>query len=272
MAKTRKKSRFAASEQSRQITHVAAYLRVSTDMQARSGLGRDAQLAKVEAMATVKGWPAPRLYVDDGLSGAKETRDRPELARMMAAAAAGEVDAIIINSIDRLARKARLTLELAEEMTRYGVTLVSCKESIDTATPAGQMILAVLAAMAQFERDLTSERTIAALAEHSRRDGESGGRLPYGYVRLEDGVQVDRDQARVVRRIFTWRAEHLTLRAIAKRLNDRKYASPQGKHWYHSSVAAVLANVDYYRGGLRGASVLRWQVILREQSEKERAS
>lgn len=267
MAKQPRKSRFAASEHGREITHVAAYLRVSTDMQARSGLGRGAQLAKVEAMATVKGWPAPVVYLDDGLSGAKETRDRPALAQMMAAAAAGEIDAIIINSIDRLARKARLTLELAEEMTRYGVTLVSCKESIDTATPAGQMILAVLAAMAQFERDLTSERTIAALAEHSRRDGESGGRLPYGYVREEKHLRVDRDQARIIRRIFVLRAEHLTLRAIATQLNKRRYASPQGQHWHHSSVAAVLANEDYYRGGQRGASTFRWPVILRSEDE-----
>jgi site-specific DNA recombinase len=269
VAKQPRKSRFPASEHGREITHVAAYLRVSTEMQARSGLGRGAQLAKVEAMATVKGWPAPTLYVDDGLSGAKESRDRPALAQMMAAAAAGEIDAIIINSIDRLARKARLTLELAEELTRYGVTLVSCKESIDTATPAGQMILAVLAAMAQFERDLTSERTIAALAEHSRRDGESGGRLPYAYVRELDGVRIARDQARIVRRIFAWRRDGLTLRAIAAQLNKRHYASPQGKHWHHSSVAAVLANEDYYRGGQRGASTLRWPVILKDREGDE---
>lgn len=270
MAKQPRKSRFAASEHGREITHVAAYLRVSTEMQARSGLGRGAQLAKVEAMATVKGWPAPTLFVDDGLSGAKESRDRPALAQMMAAAAAGEVDAIIINSIDRLARKARLTLELAEEMTRYGVTLVSCKESIDTATPAGQMILAVLAAMAQFERDLTSERTMAALAEHSRRDGESGGRLPYGYVREEKLLRVDRDQARIIRRIFELRRDNITLRAIATQLNKRKYASPQGRQWHHSSVAAVLANADYYRGGQRGASTFTWPVILKDDESGEK--
>ena len=243
---------------------VAAYLRVSTEMQARSGLGLGDQRAKVTAMATVKGWPEPRLYVDEGISGTKESRDRPALLQMMSAAAAGEIDAIIINSIDRLARKARLTLELMDELERHGVILVSCKENIDTTTPAGHLVITVLAAIAQLERDMIAERTRAALAEHSRRDGESGGRLPYGYLRHEKGLTVDREQARVVRRIFTLREEGATLRAIAAYLNKRRYPSPQGKHWHHSSVAAVLANRDYYRGGLRGASVLRWPMILND--------
>jgi len=234
-------------------------------MQVKSGLGLGDQRAKVTAMATVKGWPEPVFYVDEGLSGTKESSDRPHLARMMAAVKAGEIDAVIINSIDRLARKARLTLELMDELGRNGVILVSCKENIDTTTPAGQLVVTVLAAIAQLERDMIAERTRAALAEHSRRDGESGGRLPYGYVRIEQGkLGVDPAQARVIRRIFKLRAEHLTLRQIADALNRRKYPSPQGKHWHHSSVAAVLANADYYLGGLRGASVLRWPVILKD--------
>lgn len=270
VAKPRKKTRFSAAEQGRQFARVAAYLRVSTEEQARSGLGLSAQRAKVEAMATVKDWPPPLFYVDEGISGTKESRNRPALAQMMDAAAAGEIDAIIVNSIDRLARKARLTLELAEEFQRYGVTLVSCKENIDTTTPAGQLFLTVLAGMAQFERDLIADRTRVALAEHSRRDGESGGRLPYGYAREEKGLRIERDQARIVRRIFTLRQSGLTLRAIAAHLNKRGYASPQGRHWHHSSVAAVLANEDYYRGGLRGASVLRWPVILKVAKSMKR--
>ncbi len=254
-----------ASEQHRQIARVCAYLRVSTEEQARSGLGLGAQQARVVAMATVKGWPAPELFIDEGISGTKDTRKRPALARLMTLAAAGEVDAIIINSLDRLARNTRLTLDLVDELNRYGVTLVSCKEALDTTTPQGQFFVTVIAGMAQLERDMISDRTKAALAEHSRRDGESGGRLPYGYVRAEDGVKIDREQARVVRRVFAQRAEGVTLMEIAARLNKRGVSSPQGRRWYASSVAAVLANEIYYRGGLRGASVLRWPVILKDQ-------
>lgn len=252
------------SGQSREVTRVAAYLRVSTEMQVKSGLGLGDQRRQVEMMAQLKGWPEPTVYVDEGLSGAKESGDRPRLHAMMAAVAAGEVDAIIVNSIDRLSRRARVSLELLDEMGRHGVRLVSVKESFDTETPSGRMIFGFMAMLAEYERELIRERTRAALAEHSRRDGESGGRLPYAYLRDEGNLLIDAPAARVVRRIFKFRHDGLTLRAIAAQLNKRRYASPQGKHWHHSSVAAVIANEVYYRGGLRGASALRWPVILKD--------
>jgi len=154
-------------------------------------------------------------------------------------------------------------LDLVEEMTRYGVSLVSCKESLDTTTPQGQFVLTMFAALAQLERDLIAERTRAALAEHSRRDGEAGGRMPYGYLRDTLGVRVDRNAAHIVRRIYELRGQGLTLRAIATQLNKRASASPRGGRWHHSSVAVVLANEDAYRGGERGASVIKWPVILK---------
>jgi site-specific DNA recombinase len=220
-------------------------------------------------MATVKDWPSPVYFVDEGISGTKESRNRPALAQMMRAVETGEIDAIIINSIDRLARKARLTLELAEEFQQAGVMLVSCKESIDTTTPAGQLFLTVLAGMAQFERDLIAERTRAALAEHSRRDGESGGRMPYGYARDGQSIRVEREASRIVRRIFALRSQGLTLRAIATQLNKRTTPSPRGKRWFHSSVAVVLANEEAYRGGLRGASAIKWPAILKDDGVAE---
>lgn len=267
MAKPRKKSAFTLPLPERTVARVAAYLRVSTDAQVKSGLGLGDQQRQVEAFAVMKGWPQPTLFVDEGISGMKETHDRPELRRLMRLVAANEVDAVIVSALDRLSRRSRLTLELAEEMARHQVTLILCREGMDTTTPSGQAILTMMAAVAQLERDLIAARTRAALAEHSRRDGESGGRLPYGYLRHERGLVIDPAQARIVRRIYALRRAGLTLRAIAVRLNARHLASPQGARWHHSSVAAVLANEVYYRGGLRGASALRWPVILRDDSD-----
>lgn len=271
MAKPRRKAQAALAPHSeRQITRVAAYLRVSTEMQVRSGLGLGDQRRQVEMMAVLKGWPAPHIYADEGISGAKETKDREHLREMMEAVARGEIDAIIVNSIDRLSRKARVSLELADEMAHQNVRLVSVKENFDTDTPSGRMIFGFMAMLAEYERELIRERTRAALAEHSRRDGEAGGRLPYGYLRDENGgLRVEHGQARVVRRIFALRGERLTLRAIAARLNTRHTPSPQGAHWHHSSVAAVLANEPYYRGGKRGASEVRWPAILKDQDKEQ---
>lgn len=251
---------------SKAIERVFGYLRVSTEEQARTGLGLGAQRERITAMATVKGWPAPLFLADEGISGTKDTRRRPALARLMHQVEAGQVDAVIVNSLDRLARNTRLTLELVDTLNRYGVVLVSCKESLDTTTPQGQFFVTIIAGMAQLERDMIAERTRAALAEHGRRDGERGGRLPYGYVRTDLGLRLDRHAASLVRKIFALRDAGQSLRAIAAALPD---PGPRGGAWAHTSVREILANENAYRGGLRGESAVRWPVILDQEDHQD---
>jgi hypothetical protein len=90
--------------------------------------------------------------------------------------------------------------------------------------------------------------------------------MPYGYRRHPETkrVLIDASEARIIRRIFTLKAQGLTMRAIARELNRRHYISPRGKEWRHSSVQVVYAGEVYYRGGQRGASALRWPVILKD--------
>jgi len=219
-------------------------------------------------LAAAKGWPAPVWYSDEGISGAKEAANRPNVARLMADVRAGLIQAVIVLDLSRLSRVTRLTLELVDEMRRAGVAFVSIKESFDTDTPSGYLMMTMMAALAEYERELIRMRTRAALGELSRRDGDAGGRLPFGYVRdvtMPNKVRVERAAAQRVRRIFAWRDEGLTLRAIAAQLN-KMTQSPRGARWHASSVAAVLANEAAYRGGLRGASQIHWPVILHEDS------
>ena len=248
------------------VTRVAAYLRVSTDEQAESGLGLGDQRRPCEAMALVKGWPPPIVYEDAGISGTKEAAKRPALRKMLQAVQAGEIDAVIVLSLDRLGRVTRLVLDLVEELTVHGAALVSCKEQLDTATPQGQFVLTMFAALAQLERDLISERTVSALAELSRSTGETGGRLPYGYTRTEGRgvVQVDPVAAAVVKKIFALDRRGASYREIAARLARDGAVPPRGASmWHHSSVAFILSNRAAYYGGQRGASLrARWPAIV----------
>ncbi|PWT76173.1 MAG: hypothetical protein C5B60_04420 [Chloroflexi bacterium] len=216
---------------------VATYMRVSTDEQADSGLGIDSQLSRVRGMSAAKGWCEPIVYTDAGISGTKDASKRPALQRLLADVRAGSIDAVIILSLDRLGRKTRLVLDLVEELAGCGVALVSCKESLDTTSPQGQFVLTMFAALAQLERDLIAERTKAALTEHSKRDGEAGGKLPYGYVRSVDGVAVDDNILKHVHFIFNARKRGDTLREIAIKLNEKGVASPRGGIWYHNGSA-----------------------------------
>jgi len=110
---------------------------------------------------------------------------------------------------------------------------------------------------------MTAARTKAALREHSKRDGEAGGKLPYGYVRTADGIEVDGDAVKTVRYIFGCVKRGDSLRAIAEKLNMKGIPSPRGGKWFHPSVGEVIANREAYRGGKRGLSSVRWPVVLR---------
>lgn len=249
----------------RPIERVAVYLRVSTDEQRRSGLGIAAQKERCLAMATVKGWPEPAIYADEGKSGTIENLKRDGLKALIEDAQAGKVDAVIVNDISRLARKVRFVLEFVETMAKRGVVFVSCKESFDTTTPQGQFVLTLFAALAQLERDLIAARTSDAMDILSHTTGYTGGRVPYGYALAPDNrVVIDGEAARIVRSIFIWHQKGKSLRTIAAHLNHICALVPRGgEKWQHSSVANILSREAVYRGGQRGQSANQWPRVLR---------
>lgn len=241
----------------------AIYLRVSTDDQAQDGYGLDVQRERCKAQITAKGWRYAGEYEDAGISGTKGADERPGLAALLADAQAGKIDAVVVLALDRLGRKTSLVLSLVETLSERGATLVSCKESLDTSTPQGQFVLTMFAALAQLERDTIVERTSAGRDARGKVDGERGGRIPMGYRRASaDGVEVDPERAALVRSIFDMKRQGLTLRAIAAELNTDGHTTPRGKAWHASSVREVLLNEADYRGGTRGASNVRWPIIL----------
>lgn len=239
----------------------ALYLRVSTTEQALEGYGLAAQRTRCIAMAAVKGWPAPVEFSDEGISGTKDESERPGLAAMLAAINAGKVNAVIVAALDRVGRSTALVIRLVEQMETSGAAVVSCKESLDTSTPTGKFVLGLFAGLAQLDRDNIVERTTGGRNERGKKDGEKGGRLPLGYVRLE-GIVIDQEAATTVKQIFELRSVGATLTAIADDLNTTSTPTRHGAKWYASSVREVLLNEDNYRGGLRGESSERWPVIL----------
>ena len=239
-----------------EVLRVAAYLRVSTDEQAESGLGLDAQLKQVKAMSVVKGWSEPTLYVDAGITGTIDVGERPECARLLADIHAGKIDAVIVAALDRIGRRAIFILNFIDD-TKDRIQLVSCKESIDTSTPAGKFLVLIMAGIAELERDTISARTTAALEARGRSVGIKGGQPPYGYRYDGKVVLVVESQKAIVRRVFALRKAGLTLRAIADTIETET-----GVHIGFNTVKVILDREDVYRGGVRGESENTWPVIL----------
>jgi len=113
------------------------------------------------------------VYVEHGVSGTKESR--PELNRLMADAAAGKFEAVVVWKFDRFARSSSHLLKALETFQRLGISFASVTESVDTSTPMGKMVFTVLGAVAEMERSLTVERIRAGI-RNARAKGSKIGR------------------------------------------------------------------------------------------------
>jgi site-specific DNA recombinase len=218
---------------------VIAYVRVSTDKQAESGLGLEAQRAKVAGYCALYDAELVRVYEDAGASAS--TLDRPALAAALEELAAGRADALLIVKLDRLTRSTRDLGDLLDRAQREGWALLSVSESLDTGTAAGRLVVGVLGAVAQWEREAIGERTAAALAAKAAR-GERVGAAPYGQRLAADGatLEADPDEARAVALVAQLRADGLSVRAIAEELQARGVPARRGR-WHPTTVARILA-------------------------------
>ncbi|GAB3190507.1 recombinase family protein [Hydrogenophaga aquatica] len=145
------------------MSAVIAYLRVSTDDQTTENQKRD-----IEARYSVSKW-----FREVGVSGAIPAAQRPAMAQLLAYVREG--DTVIVTAIDRLGRNTIDVLTTVETLKAKGVSLVSMREGFDLATPAGEFMLTMLAAVAKLERDNIKARQMAGI-ERARAEGKNLGR------------------------------------------------------------------------------------------------
>ena len=111
-------------------------------------------------------------YLDEGISGAKDRR--PALDRLVADARRRAFDVVACVKLDRLARSVHHLTSLAREFEALGFDLVVLDQAIDTSTPAGRLLFHVLGSIAEFERDLIRERTVAGMRAAKKRGARIG--------------------------------------------------------------------------------------------------
>lgn len=148
----------------------ALYARVSTTDQQPEN-----QLAELRRYVESRGWTRASEHIDQGISGAKDRR--PALDRLIADARRRRFDVLVVWSLDRLGRNLRHLIGLLEEFQQIGIAVISLQDGLDLSTAAGRLQMAVIAAIAQFERDRLRERTAAGLAQ-ARARGQRLGRRP----------------------------------------------------------------------------------------------
>jgi DNA invertase Pin-like site-specific DNA recombinase len=155
----------------REQLKIAIYARVST----KNGQDPEMQLAELREYIRNRRWKIAGEYVDNGISGASDSR--PELNRLMADANRRRFDVVAVWKFDRFARSVSHLLRALETFRALGIEFVSLSESIDTSTPTGKMVFTVLASVAELERSLIGERVRAGLRNAKAR-GMRLGRPP----------------------------------------------------------------------------------------------
>lgn len=234
-----------------QLAVAVAYCRVSTEGQATDGVSLEVQQAKARAWCELNGYSLAAVHADAGISG-KNATNRPGLQKALDAACQHKA-ALVVYSLSRMARSTRDTLAIAERLQKADADLVSLSESLDTTSAAGKMMFRMLAVLAEFERDLVSERTRVAM-QHKMAMGERVGRLPFGFDLAPDGVHLienPKEQA-ALKHIARLRAARYSLRAIAADLTRRGVPTKCGRGpWAHQTVAAIIEGQGKGRVGIK---------------------
>lgn len=209
-----------------QRTRALGYVRVSTREQADTGASLDAQRQAIEAECTRRGWVLETVYAEPGASG--KDMKRPRLQAMLDELDAGRAEVLVAAKLDRLSRSVLDFAGLVERARAKGWALVVLDVGADTSTPAGEMLVNVMAAFAQYERRLIGQRTRDGLAV-KRSQG----------VHLGRPATVPKD---VARRIARERGRGRSWQQIADGLTADGVPTGQGAaRWGRSSVQAVLA-------------------------------
>ena len=218
-------------------TRVVAYVWVSTDKQVEHGLSLDAQQAKLAAYATLYELDLVAIEIDAGISA--KTLQRPALQQALGVLKAGQAEALLVVKLDRLTRSVKDLGVLVETYFLAGKwSLLSVNEQIDTRTAAGRMVLNILAAVSQWERETIGERTAEAMAYKRQQREYTGGAPPYGWQLAADGVHLDPHAAEqaIIRDALELKAAGLSLRKIGARLADRGLLPRQRQAWNPKTV------------------------------------
>jgi DNA invertase Pin-like site-specific DNA recombinase len=169
---------------------VYAYARVSTERQADEGVSLDEQIRRIEGRALEQGWQVAEVFVERGVSGSVPLGDRPEGARLLAVLQPGDI--VIAAKLDRMFRSALDALGVIRDFQRQRISLWLLDLGGDVSGDGiARLVLTILAAIAEFERERIGER-IRDAKRHQRRSGQYlGGDRPFGWRVGEDGILVE---------------------------------------------------------------------------------
>jgi len=221
---------------------VAIYTRVSTEDQAKEGFSLDAQLEKLRAYCTARGWEISGEYIDEGYSGRK-TR-RPAYTRMMENI--NTWDTLLVLKMDRIHRNSKNFMLMMEDLNKKRKEFVSMMESLDTSTAMGRFVMDIIQRIAQLESEQIGERVYIGMEQKAKINGGIlGFNIPYGYDYINGKLQINPHEAAAVKEMYSWYLSGKSIGDITKMLNDAKLPTKRGRIWAKKTISSILKNPLY---------------------------
>jgi DNA invertase Pin-like site-specific DNA recombinase len=226
------------------------YVRVSSEEQADSGLGLEAQRQRIAASCAMKGLRLAEVFADPGISGGKPLASRPAGSQLLAGVKKRKA-IVIVAKLDRLFRSVADAANVIADLDKKGIQLVAIAESFDMGSPYGRAMAQMASVFAELERAMIRERTRSAMSVKRARGERISGYAPFGWDFGRGGrlVRNAREQ-KAIARVRRLRAQGLSYRGIATRLEHEGIRSKRGRRWAHTTVKSVLTR----NAGERGAN------------------
>ena len=226
------------------------YPRVSTEMQV-DGFSLDGQRSSLKRFADREEMTVVDIYEDAGKSG-KSIEGRPAFKKMLSDIENGlQIDYILVYKLSRFGRNAADILNSLEFIQSYGINLICIEEGIDSSQASGKLLISVLSAVAEIERENIIEQTMNGRKEKARQGGWNGGFAPYGYYLKDKNLFIQEEEAEVIRIIYDKFANtEMGYGGVAQYLNlqgIKKIQRQNGKlsEWSGHLVRQILDNPVY---------------------------
>lgn len=237
------------------------YVRVSTEEQATEGFSIQAQLDALRNYAHFHEMDIVNEYLDEGVSG-KNISGRPQLLRLIKDSRNKQFDTVLIYKIDRIARKAKDSLQILDELEELGVKLVSLKENFDASTPVGKLMYQMMSGFAEMERSTIIERTTMGMNERAKQGKYNGG-LCLGYDNVDKLLVINEEEALIIRKIFNLSEQQLGYKAIVRQVNLSGHKTKKGNSFSVFGVKVILDN-PVYIGNIRYGQIRNWSTKRRK--------
>ena len=221
---------------------VAAYARVSSSSEDQLNSYRVQNQYYSELISGNPDWEMIDIYADEGITGTSVEK-REDFQRMMQDCRKGKIDRILVKSISRFARNTKDCLAAVRELKELGVSVQFEEQGIDTSKVSSEMVTAIMASLAQKQSESISGNVKWGVQKRMEDGTYVASSAPYGYRLVNLRLEIQPEEAEIVRWIFQQYLAGANVNEITKELNAR--SAGNNRKWYKAAVTYILSNERY---------------------------